>query len=316
MAIERVVVTGATGHLGRYVVHALAARGLPVTALSRSGQLPEPPFAEQPGRGVSAQALDLEREDAVDALSHMLGAETALVHLAAWHPPATANTTPEDRRRLMSANVLGTMRVLEAARKRPTAVVVYASSFEVYGLPERPGPVDENARLTPISDYGATKLAGEDHLLAFAYEQKTRVVALRMPAVYGPGELTARALPNFLLQVARGERPRVFGTGRDLRDQLHGRDAAFAIERALESDASGIFNVADGLPHSILELAQTALQVAGMSGEPEQAPSDKPSYDFHMSIDKARRELGFEARVALAEGMAEQLSWLRSRASA
>jgi nucleoside-diphosphate-sugar epimerase len=216
----------------------------------------------------------------------------------------------------MAANVYGTMRVLEAARLRPTACVVYASTFEVYGLPEGPGPVDESARLNPVSDYGATKLAGEDHLLAFAYEERTRVVALRMPAIYGPGEITSRALPNFLRQVARGERPRVLGTGADLRDQLHVRDASLAVERALFGEASGIFNVADGAAHSIAELARTAMQVAGMSGEPEQAPSQKPGYDFHMSIDKARRELGFEPGVRLAEGMAEQLAWLRSRAQA
>jgi nucleoside-diphosphate-sugar epimerase len=315
MAVERVVVTGATGHLGRYVVHALRASGLGVTALSRSGQVPEPPFGESALGGVVAQALDLEREDAVDTLSELLGPGSALVHLAAWHPPATATTTPQERRRLMAANVFGTMRALEAARKQPTGAVVYASTFEVYGLPEAPGAVAETARLSPLSDYGASKLAGEDHLLAFAYEERMRVAALRLPAIYGPGELTSRALPNFLKQVVRGERPCVLGSGLDLRDQIHARDAAQAVLDALKSEASGIFNVADGQPHSILELARTALQVAGVAGEPEQAPSQKPSYDFHMSIDKARRELGFEPQVSLAAGMAEQLAWLRSRAS-
>lgn len=319
MSITRVVVTGATGHLGRYVVRALSAHDLEIVALSRSGAVPQAPFGPAPERAVgrvTPLALDIESEQAALELSELLGPGSALVHLAAWHPPATANTTPDDRRRLMSANVYGTMRVLEAARLRPTACVAYASSFEVYGLPEGPGAVDETARLNPVSDYGATKLAGEDHLLAFAYEERTRVVALRMPAVYGPGEITSRALPNFLAQVARGERPRVLGTGADLRDQLHARDAASAVERALFSEASGIFNAADGEAHSIAALARTALAVAGMGGEPEQAPSQKPSYDFHMSIAKARRELGFEPRVRLADGMAEQLAWLRARVGA
>ncbi|HKY38369.1 MAG TPA: NAD(P)-dependent oxidoreductase [Polyangiaceae bacterium] len=314
----RVVVTGATGHLGSYVTHMLAAAGQSVLALSRSGELPRPPFGSSRGEGaqVETAALDIARDVAVNELAPMLGPDTALVHLAAWHPPATASTGAADRRRLLEHNVLGMLRVLEAARRGRVHAVVYASSFEVYGLPQCLGPVSEAARLEPISDYGASKLAGEDHLLAFAYEEKTRVVALRLPAIYGPGETTLRALPNFLLQVARGERPCIQGTGEDLRDQLHVSDAALAVQCALAADGSGIFNVADGQPHSIRQLAQTALEVAEMPGAPDYAPAQKPRYDFHMSIAKARRELSFEPRISLLEGMREQLGWLRARAGA
>jgi nucleoside-diphosphate-sugar epimerase len=312
MSLRKVVITGATGHLGSYASQRLAERGLEVVALSRSGALPAVPFEQTRPGNVRGLALDLEEDAAVESLRAELGGGVALVHLAAWHPPATAATTPEDRRRLLACNVLGTMRALEAARLATVESVVYASSFEVYGVPEQNGPVTEEARLNPVTDYGATKLSGEDHLLAFAYEQKTRVVALRLPAVYGPGEKTSRALPNFLKQVARGERPSIFGSGADLRDQLHARDAALALERALLSEATGIFNVADGAPHSILELARTALEVAGMAGEPRREPSQKARYDFHMDIGKVRRELGFEPSVTLATGMREQLAWLRA----
>jgi nucleoside-diphosphate-sugar epimerase len=216
----------------------------------------------------------------------------------------------------LEVNVHGTMRVLEAARRSVGGVkaVVYASSFEVYGLPEKPGPVTEDARLNPITDYGATKLSGEDHLFAFAYEEKARVVALRLPAIYGPGEHTPRALPNFLRAVARGERPKIYGDGGDLRDQIHGSDAALAVERALLSDASGIFNIADGEPHSIREFAENALRISGLGGMPEVLPVARPRYDFHMSIDKARAELSFEPRVRLLDGMKEELEWLRQSA--
>lgn len=313
MSPTKVVVTGATGHLGRYVASALAAGGAQVVAFSRSGALPRAPFGAPP-TAAHAVPLDIEREEAADVLAPHLGPEVALVHLAAWHPPATAKTTAADRARLLEANVFGTLRVLDAARRAGARVVVYASTFEVYGVPTEPGPVTEDARLNPISDYGATKLSGEDHLLAFAYEQRTRVIALRMPAIYGPGELTARALPNFLKRVAVGERPHIVGGGGDLRDQLHARDAALAVERALGATASGIFNVADGQPHSIESLATIALRVAGMSGEPSREPSSAPRYDFHMSIQRARETLGFEPQVPLEAGMAEQLAWLRAGA--
>lgn len=318
MNARKFVVTGATGHLGRNVVQALSELG-EVVAASRSGKLPEAPNAASGSNKVRALQLDVASDASVAALKAELGPEVVLVHLAAWHPPRTAGTSAEDRAQLLEINVHGTMRVLDAARRNAsepgTAAVIYASTFEVYGIPERPGPVLETDRVNPVTDYGATKLSGEDHLLAFAYEERTRVAALRFPAIYGPGELTARALPNFLRSVAGGQRPTVAGPGTDLRDQLHVRDAAQAIVCAALSEASGIFNVADGERHSILSLAQTAMSVAGMSGEPERASSDRPVYDFHMNIDAARRTLGFAPQIALLEGMREQLAWLRQRSA-
>ena len=285
----RIVVTGGTGHVGRAVTRELASRGHLVVA---------------PGR----TEVDLERDSSVAALKDMLDPESAVVHLAAWVPPATSSTTAADRRRLLEANVLGTMRVLEAA-SGGVAVVVFASSFEVYGAPLA-DPIDENHPTHPLTDYGATKLAGEDHALAFAYEANTRVVCLRMPAVYGPGEHTPRALPLFLRAVARGDTPVVHGDGGDARDLLYVDDAARAVALAVERDVRGIFNVADGERHTIDEIARIAMRVAGMSGEPSYSARAKARLDYHMSIERARRELGFSPRVTLEQGMS--LQWEQS----
>lgn len=316
MSPRKFVVTGATGHLGRSVVHALAELG-EVVAASRSGATPEPPFGEARRVDVRALQLDIGDDACIAPLKAEFGPDVALVHLAGWHPPRTAGTGSAERAQLLEVNVRGTLRVLEAARRNAAepgvACVVYASTFEVYGIPAGEGPVLESDRLNPVTDYGAAKLSGEDHLMSFAYEEQTRVVALRLPAIYGPGEVTSRALPNFLQRVARGQRPAIAGSGEDLRDQLHVRDAALAVRRSVESDASGIFNVSDGESHSIRSLAEAALTAAGMAGAPEFSASDRPSYAFHMSIEQARRALGFEPQVKLLDGMREQLSWLRQR---
>lgn len=308
----KVVVTGATGHIGAYVSGRLSGAGWEVVAASRSGQMPRVAFEAAAGRGnVRPLALDLSSETALDVLGRELGPDVAVVHLAGWHPPATAASTPADRGRLIEVNVMGTLRLLDAVRQSSGArIVVYASTFEVYGIPAE-GPVTEAAPTRPFSDYGATKVAGEDHLFAFSTEQGLPVVALRMPAIYGPGEHVSRALPNFLRAVARGERPKIYGDGLDRRDELHASDAALGIECALASTRSEVYNLADGEPHSVFDLARTALAVAGLGGEPELLPARKKRFDFHMSIDKIRTELGFEPRVRLAEGMAQQLRWLR-----
>jgi UDP-glucose 4-epimerase len=308
----KAVVTGATGHLGRYTVDALARAGYEVIAVSRSGAVPELPFGRTERSGVvRGLALDLTEDSAVGSLASALESTSALIHLAAWHPEQTAATGARERRALLECNVHGTLRVLEAVRRSSVSVVVYASTFEVYGDVEAV-PMTESSRLRPITDYGASKLAGEDHLLAFAFEEKTRVVALRMPAVYGPGEKTPRALPNFLNAVLRGELPVLQGDGADLRDQLHVSDAARATLLAIEGEATGIFNVADGQAHAVRELAEVAIEIAGLGGAPRRLDRVKPRRDYHMSIDKAGRELGFEPKISLRTGMLEQLAWLRS----
>jgi nucleoside-diphosphate-sugar epimerase len=311
----KIVVTGASGHLGKYVVHRFAEAGHEVVAAAHTGRC-EAPYGFHRVGNVREIALDLTAEASVEVLADALAASGeaapgALVHLAAWHPPATAATTTTDRTRLLEANVLGTMRAYEAARRAKATAVVYASTFEVYGEP-RENPITETSRVHPLTDYGASKLAGEDHLFSLQAEDGIRGVSLRMPAIYGVGEHTARALPNFLRAVRQGDVPTIHGDGEDQRDLLHVRDAAQAIDRALHSGASGVFNVSDGEAHTIAALAQAALTAAGMTATPKQLPREKPRRDYHMSIEKARRELGFAPSVKLLDGMIEQLAWLRA----
>ena len=311
----KVVVTGATGHIGAHLCQRLARAGATVVAASRTGHAPRVAFEpDPPSAPVRPLALDLASDAAVSGLVAELGPDVAVVHLAAWHPPATAASTPADRSRLLELNVMGTLRVLDAARRAGASKIVYASTFEVYGVPPAGSIVTESSPTRPLSDYGACKLAGEDHLFAFAEEERpVPVFALRMPAIYGPGERVSRALPNFLRSVARGERPQVHGDGLDRRDQLHASDAALGIACALASPLSGIYNLADGEPHTILDLARTALTISGLKGVPELLPAQKPRVDFHMSIDKIQRELGFRPSYRLADGMLEQLRWLREQ---
>lgn len=309
-----VLVTGATGHLGRSVVHALASAGHRVVAASRAGAPPAAPFGAPPTPAglVSALAVDLGDEGCVGALEGALAEVDAVAHLGGWHPPSTASSTAADRARLLAVNVLGTMRLLEAVKRAGRrAAVVYSSSFEVYGAPEA-DPVGEDHPTRPLNDYGVSKLSGEDHLVAFAQEEGVRAVALRMPALYGPGETTPRALPLFLRAAARGEAPVIHGDGSDERDLLYVADAAASVRLALEGDAEGIFNVADGERHSIAELARAALEAAGLALEPSFQPRQKPLQRVHLDTARARDALGFRPAVSLREGARAQLAWLRA----
>src|SRR5687768_14596680 len=107
--MSRVVITGANGHLGTAARLLLEKRGYEVI-------------------GLRSKELELRDDTAVGYLASFLADKPVVVHLAAWHPPATASTTALDRKRLLDVNVMGTMRVLEACRGGAVSAVVYASS--------------------------------------------------------------------------------------------------------------------------------------------------------------------------------------------
>src|SRR5690606_4547192 len=143
----KAVVTGATGHVGRYAVDALVRAGYEVVAMSRSGAVPELPFGRAERSGVvRGLAVDLTHDSAVSLLAPGWSTASVLIPVAAWQPAQTAITGGAERRRLIESNVHGTLRALEAARQPSVSAVVYASTFEVYG-DIRVSPITESTRL-------------------------------------------------------------------------------------------------------------------------------------------------------------------------
>jgi UDP-glucose 4-epimerase len=306
----KVVVTGASGFLGGHVVGRLAAGGWEVVAASRSGGIPTVAGAA-PRDNVRGLTLDLTSDESVAVLAAELGADVALVHLAARRAPDAGS----ERGELMSVNVLGTLRAFEAARGS-ASVVVYASSHEVYGASVLTRPLTERDPVMPDSDYAVTKLAGEDHLLAFAEEQQQRVVALRFAGLYGLGAEERPGISAHLHAVARGELPRLHGAGREVLAALHVADAALAVELALAPQVSGVFNVSDGAPHDSRSVAKLAIRLAELAGEPEHLPNSADRFHPGLDTARARSVLGFVPAMTLERGMREQLLGLQPQGRA
>jgi UDP-glucose 4-epimerase len=309
----KVLVTGASGHLGREVVALLLQGGHEVVAASRSGS---PDLHGSVGAGARLQSLrlDLAREDAVAQLRPYVLPDTAIVHLAASKPLFA--TLAEERRALLEANVFGTLRVLEAARRQngTASVVVYACDAEVYGSSLVGERLDEMAFLRPQTDYAVSKLSGEDHLFAFEFEEQVRCVSLRFGAFYGSGARRPQPLTAMLEACARREPPFVAGHADERGPKIHVRDAARAVERALLAPVSGRFNIADGEPQSLAEAARSALTVCGVTEEPRFHSSSEPARRLELELNRARTELGFSASLSLTDAVREE--WQRLQGSA
>ena len=214
----RAIVTGGAGFIGSHVVEALLARGDEVVALDdlSNGKRENVP------EGVRLVVADLRQP--LDELFAEVRPEVCF-HLGAQVDVRVSVERPAHD---ADVNVIGTISVLEAARRHDTQIVFSSTGGAIYG--ECDGPADEDAVRRPLAPYGVSKLAGEEYLAAYNRLYGSRHVSLRFGNVYGPrqdphGEAGVVAI--FLGKLAEGESPRIFGDGAtDPRLRLRGRRGA------------------------------------------------------------------------------------------
>jgi UDP-glucose 4-epimerase len=205
-----------------------------------------------------------------------------------------------------SANVGGTVQVLDSARRTDTSVVV-ASSAAVYGSPESV-PVTEDAEHAPTSPYGIDKLAVDHYTRLFADLYDLPAVALRYFNVYGPGQPDSgySGVVSTVLSQARAEETlTVHGDGTQTRDFVHVDDVVRANLLAAESDAAGrAFNVGTGTETSINELARAVVDVLDTDSDIAHVDGRPGDIDRSVAdITAARSALGYEPTIPLADGL-------------
>jgi UDP-glucose 4-epimerase len=287
----RAIVTGGAGFIGSHVVEALVGRGDDVLVLDN--------LSTGKRTNLSDSAV-LEEVDVREALEDWFEGAEVCFHLAAQADVRVSVQRPNYDAQV---NVLGTIRVLEAARVHGTQIVFTSTGGAIYGECQAPAP--ETSPRLPISPYGVSKLAGEEYLAAYNRLHGTRHVTLRYGNVYGPrqdphGEAGVVAI--FLGRLAEGERPRIFGDGRQTRDYVYVGDVARATISAVGH--TGVFNVGTGLETSVLELYELCRRVAGSELEAE--PADGRLGELQRSvldISLAAGELGWQPDVSLEDGL-------------
>jgi UDP-glucose 4-epimerase len=300
----RVVVTGGAGFIGSHVVDALLARGddvVVVDSLVTGKQENVAPAADLRVRDICEPLEDLFEEVRPEAIFHL--AAQANVRISVEQPAEDAEV-----------NVVGTVRVLEAARRHGAQVVFSSTGGAIYG--ECEGPVPESAPRRPVSQYGAAKLAAEEYLSAYNRLYGSHHVSLRYGNVYGPrqdphGEAGVVAI--FLGAFAAGVAPEIFGDGRQTRDYVYVGDVARATLAALELEG-GVLNVGTGQETSVLELyALCRRRAASMLEATHTSPRLGELRRSVLDPALAARELGWQAMVELEDGLQATWDWIRAR---
>jgi nucleoside-diphosphate-sugar epimerase len=219
-----------------------------------------------------------------------------------------------------AVNVEGTLNVLLAARDEGVRRVVYASSSSVYGN-SGTLPRVETQFPDPISPYAVTKLAGERYCVSFARVYGLETVTLRYFNVFGPNQdptsQYAAVVPRFIAAVDAGEPVPIYGDGEQSRDFTYVDNVIEANVLASDAaEASGaVLNVATGQSRSVNALADTIGEVLGKAVEREYLPPRAGDVrDSWADVAAAQRVLGWEARIALDEGLRLTAEALLARA--
>jgi len=294
-----VLVTGANGFIGRYLVKPLAKKGHSVLASGKNHgdkiyfDTLNVPFLK----------LDVTQKEEFTQLPENIN---SVVHLAARVPKAALIAPAKES---IIINGLGTLNVLEWCLLRGIKKVVYASTQMVIGVPNYL-PVDENHPVSPQGHYGnyaISKFLGELFCERFRRDFKIKCVSLRFSGVYGCGENPGFVLTKFIELAEAGKEITIYGAGSTQRDLLYVKDAVAAIIAALDSDCEGIYNIGSGQGTSIKEMAEVISQVFSGGKTPLKHDYSHPEDEvsFYFDTSKAKRDLGFEPKYPLEAGMAD-----------
>jgi UDP-glucose 4-epimerase len=302
----KALVTGGAGFIGSNLADALLARGDEVTVLDDLSTGRRENLDGALAAGAKLLEADIRDRATIEELAVAASPEVVF-HLAAQIDVRKSIADPAFD---ASINVGGTANVLEAARAAGARRLVFSSTGgAIYG--EGDGqelPLLENAPLAPEAPYGQSKFAGEGYLALYERLYGLSSVPLRLGNVYGPrqdplGE--AGVIAIFCGKLRAGERPTVFGDGKQTRDYIYVGDVVAAMLAAADSETTGPINVGTGVETDVLELVKQLGELGGAkSFEPELAPPRTGEVQ-RISIDPARagRELGWTPQMGLKEGL-------------
>ena len=296
----RVLVTGATGFIGRHLCNRLLQLDYDIVPVSLGG-------GEVSGRKVFK--LDLRDNHEVGAFLREIPC-SVIFHLGAFIPD---NPDECDAEECVQINGMGTYYLLKAAIDTGARKFIYASSDSVYSRKQVHLPVDES-QVSPSDHYSASKFLGENFCEIARHGGKIQTISLRYSSVYGPGQSEQSVLPIFVHNVLKLQSPTVWGSGVRTQDFVYIKDVIEVTISAGFGDVTGVFNIGSGIETSMRDLAQAVIMA---SGNPDIKirtfpVSREDRTRFCLDISLARYKLNYKPQFSLLRGLKDYFQEIQS----
>jgi len=211
--------------------------------------------------------------------------------------------------------------VLQAVREKASkegnssVKMLFMSSDNVYGhVPADRLPASETEPLHPSNIYGASKAAAEQLIDAYVAQWGLRVLTLRSTTMFGEGSRLRQVVPTFIRQALAGDPITIEGDGSQTRDTNYVKNTALAILDVLNSDIThGVWNIGSGIETTIKDLATSIIELTGSRSKIQYKPwrPGEKGLRLFLSIEKAKREIGYSPRFTQREGLERTVRWVR-----
>ena len=209
-------------------------------------------------------------------------------------------------------NILGTHVLLDAARKNDISRFVQISTDEVYGSLGPTGYFTEDTPLDPTSPYSASKTSADLLALACFKTFGLPVMVTRCSNNYGPYQFPEKLIPLFITNALEDKPLPLYGDGKNVRDWLHARDHAAAIEAVLKTGVPGeVYNIGGNNERTNLEITEAILSALDKPKDLIRFVTDRPGHDRRYAIDssKIQEELGWDPSYTFDRAMEETVAW-------
>lgn len=303
----KVLVTGGAGFIGSNVVDLLIEKNYEVCVIDS--------LMHGEKSNINKKAVLYEMDIRDKKIKEIFEKEQPdyVIHNAAQINVANSVKDPIDD---ASINVIGTINVLEAAKKTNVKKIIYPASAAIFGEPAYL-PIDEAHPLEMISGYGVTKHTVEHYLKVYKKLYNIGYVSLRYSNVYGPRQDSSGeggVVAIFCEKLLKGERPYIYGDGEQIRDFIYVEDVAKANLLALESNMEGIFNICTNSKVTVNELLMTINKILGKDIKPIYTDAREGDIkNSYMTYKKVKENFGWEPKINLQEGLYKTINFYKNK---
>jgi len=295
---KRVLVTGSNGFIGSHLINRLIKEKADIYCVDKN---------KQENDSVKSYELDIKNFLELKKIIEEVNPEI-IFHLAAM-----INNSREEGiiKEIFEVNTIGTLNLLIATININYDLLIYTNTFELYG-DENQAPFNEEMNPKGISPYSTSKICGEYYCKLFLEIYDKPIISFRLPIVYGPGQKGKMFIPDLMNSIIK-RKEFSMTKGKQTRDFIYVDDVIEAFIMACnKKNMKGIFNLGYGKEISMKEVIETIKKNIDIDIKFDKPYKEKEIWHYYSDISKIKKELGWEPRTELKEGLRKTLEWWKN----